>query len=322
MIDASFKTIVNVTANPASWGRLLCGGHNFEGAIVKELRFNSSWITMYVLLVQLVEQELLKNCSLTLTQYRILFTLTQGQNAQRIGAIAKTIDLKPSSITEAINQMISRNLVSRDYDDSEDRRAVRIRLKKPGLSLLEQADKALVALIVDVWGPQYDTGTRRSIFEQSAKSVISLGQVRVENRMIRADTAYLISVFIGYSSAAKSAREAGLSLSQYRILLCLSEAGESLSCADISRDLLMKSNSVSVACDGLVKKEYIARERAEDRRYVLLELTKSGKASVNRITHEIGQERAHRSPECTKEENELFLALASDIVDSLKTRAF
>lgn len=289
---------------------------------MKALRFDSSWITMYVLIVQMVERELLKNCSLTLTQYRIMFTLTQGQNAQRIGVIAKTIGLKPSSVTEAVNQLIERDLVSRGYGDSEDRRVVQIRLKKTGLSLLGDADKVLVALILDVWGPEYDTVTRRRIFEQSAKSVIFLGQVRVENRTIRADTAYIISVLIGYSSAVDHAHEFGLSLSQYRILLRLSEVGEVLSCADISKDLLMKPNAVSAACDALTKKELIKRERAEDRRYVLLELTKRGKTTASKITNEISQGRAQRSQVSTMEENELFLSLATNIVDRLRTRSF
>jgi DNA-binding MarR family transcriptional regulator len=301
-------------------GLYLDNGYNFKGACMKALRFDSSWITMYVLLVQMVERELLKTCSLTLTQYRIMFTLTQGHNAQRIGTIAKIIDLKPSSVTEAVNQLIARDLVSRDYDDAEDRRAVHVRLKKTGVNLLEEADKALVALILDVWGSEYDTETRRRIFEQSAKSVISQGQVRVENRTIRADTAYIISVLIGYSNAVAHAHEFGLSLSQYRILLRLSEIGEVLSCADVSRDLLMKSNAVSVACDVLVEKELIERERAEDRRYVLLELTKLGKTTAGKITREISQGRAQRSQVSTVEENELFLSLASSIVDRLRLR--
>ena len=287
---------------------------------MKNLRFDSSWITMYVLLVQLMDQELSQKCDLTLTQYRIIFTLTQGPSAQRIGVIAKTIGLKPSSVTEAVNYLVSRGLVSRDYDDSEDRRAARIRLQKAGYNLLEEADKVLVAMILEVWGPEYDTETRRSIFKQAAKSVIAIGQVRIENSTIRADTAYLISVLIGYTSAVEGVRAEGFSLSQYRVMLRLSEVGAPLCCADVSHDLLMKSNAVSVACDGLVERGMIERQRADDRRYVLIRLTKQGKAMVDKITRGIGRDRGQRSPVCTPEENELFLELAANIVDRFRTR--
>lgn len=285
-----------------------------KGTVMGKLRIDSSWITMYAFLVHAIERELAKASRLTLTQYRIMLALSQAQDHCRAGELSKSIGLKPSTITEAVDQLVVWGFVVRDYDDAEDRRTVRIGLTPEGLSCIEDADKALIALIADIWGPDYGTATRKTIFQQAAESVLASGQARIEKRGIRADTAYLISVLIGYTSAERNAREEGFSLVQYRILLRLVEEGEPMRCNIVAHDLLLKPNMVTTASDSLMKRGMLDRRRGDDRRAVYLSVSKSGIETAARVTDAIVRDRGQRSPRCTVEENEGFLALAREIV--------
>lgn len=76
---------------------------------------------------------------------------------------------------------------------------------------------------------------------------------------------------------------AKLSISQFGVLECLYHLGP-LCQRDIGRKILKSSGNISTVIDNLVKRDYVVRERStEDRRYIRVNLTNSGRALIEKI---------------------------------------
>jgi DNA-binding MarR family transcriptional regulator len=80
---------------------------------------------------------------------------------------------------------------------------------------------------------------------------------------------------------SRVAREIGLSAPQYRVLRILRDAGEPLSCTQIAERMVCRDPDITRLIDKLEKSGYVARERSnQDRRVVLSRITPAGAALV------------------------------------------
>ena len=85
------------------------------------------------------------------------------------------------------------------------------------------------------------------------------------------------------ASAHKHLHQTALSSSQFGVLECLYHLGP-LCQRDIGHKILKSSGNISTVIDNLEKNGYVVRERStEDRRYIQVDLTPSGRALIARL---------------------------------------
>lgn len=85
------------------------------------------------------------------------------------------------------------------------------------------------------------------------------------------------------SRAHKHLMQVNLSISQFGVLECLYHLGP-LCQRDIGKKILKSSGNISTVIDNLEKRGYVVRQRStEDRRYISVDLTASGRTMIAEI---------------------------------------
>ena len=82
----------------------------------------------------------LGSVDLSMPQYRVLAILAGGSAAA--SGLAKSLDVRPPSVTALIDGLVARGLVDRRQEDS-DRRRVELRITEEGTRLVAEADIAV-----------------------------------------------------------------------------------------------------------------------------------------------------------------------------------
>jgi len=96
----------------------------------------------------------------------------------------------------------------------------------------------------------------------------------------------------------------GLTVSQYNVLRILRGAGkDGLRCGVISERMLTQVPDITRIVDGLANNDYVTREHsAEDRRVILIRISKKGLAFLEGIDHPILELHAEQFSNLTKSE--------------------
>ena len=102
----------------------------------------AAWLSKVVEL-SLVEVDL------SMPQYRVLAILAGGSAAA--SGLAKSLDVRPPSVTALIDGLVARGLVDRRQEDS-DRRRVALRITRDGVRLVAKADKAVNEQLAHIAG--------------------------------------------------------------------------------------------------------------------------------------------------------------------------
>jgi long-chain acyl-CoA synthetase len=86
---------------------------------------------------------------LSMPQYRVLATLAGGSAAA--SGLAKSLDVRPPSVTALIDGLVARGLVDRRHEES-DRRRVALRITEEGTRLVAEADRAVDERLTHIAG--------------------------------------------------------------------------------------------------------------------------------------------------------------------------
>lgn len=86
-------------------------------------------------------REIMKRCGLTVTQLMILRECRQN-NHITVGILAKILNLSSATISEVINRLVNKGLLTR-AGDVKDRRKIYLIISEAGLEILENAPPAL-----------------------------------------------------------------------------------------------------------------------------------------------------------------------------------
>ena len=100
--------------------------------------------------------------------------------------------------------------------------------------------------------------------------------------------------------------QVNLSTSQFGVLECLFHLGP-LCQRDIGRKILKSSGNISTVIDNLEKRGYVVRQRSsEDRRYISVDLTTSGRALIaERFPHHVREIVANTKKLTPREQEQL-----------------
>jgi long-chain acyl-CoA synthetase len=99
-------------------------------------------------LSKIVELALAK-VDLSMPQYRVLAILAGGSSAA--SGLAKSLDVRPPSVTALIDGLVARGLVDRRQEDN-DRRRVALRITDDGARLIVEADRAVEEQLAHIAG--------------------------------------------------------------------------------------------------------------------------------------------------------------------------
>jgi long-chain acyl-CoA synthetase len=99
-------------------------------------------------LSKIVELALAK-VDLSMPQYRVLAILAGGSAAA--SGLAKSLDVRPPSVTALIDGLVARDLVDRRQEDN-DRRRVALRITEEGARLIVEADRAVEEQLAHIAG--------------------------------------------------------------------------------------------------------------------------------------------------------------------------
>jgi long-chain acyl-CoA synthetase len=91
----------------------------------------------------------LADVDLSMPQYRVLAILAGGSSAT--SGLAKSLDVRPPSVTALIDGLVARGLVDRRQEDS-DRRRVALRITGEGTRLVAEADEAVNKQLTHIAG--------------------------------------------------------------------------------------------------------------------------------------------------------------------------
>jgi long-chain acyl-CoA synthetase len=86
---------------------------------------------------------------LSMPQYRVLAILAGGSAAA--SGLAKSLDVRPPSVTALIDGLVARGLVDRRQEDN-DRRRVELRITKEGTRLVADADRVVNERLTHIAG--------------------------------------------------------------------------------------------------------------------------------------------------------------------------
>jgi DNA-binding MarR family transcriptional regulator len=120
----------------------------------------------------------LTSVDLSLAQFRVLYQLAEGTVAS--SSLATQIAVSPPSITNVVEGLVQRGLVKREHSD-DDRRRVSLSLTTPGEQLLESAEQAVEARLIDLAGEVDDP----KFTESAISGLASWRQAFVAHRITR-----------------------------------------------------------------------------------------------------------------------------------------
>ena len=123
------------------------------------------WLRFHRQMLARLDGDLRTNRSLSLEQYDVLFQLSLGGGAMRMGELAAATLIAPSSCTRIVGTLVAAGLVARTADP-DDRRVVRIALTTAGRGAQRRAAAVHLRGLSEAFAKPLD-----------AASLAALGQV-------------------------------------------------------------------------------------------------------------------------------------------------
>lgn len=245
---------------------------------------HDNWITVTILLARRAGDIVTDIAGVSLSQYRLLLRLLcDPVNGCTAKELSDALGLSPSSVTGALNDLEAIGAATR-RDDSDDRRIVHAVITDQGRKLVESLDPAICRLAHDFWSV-YDENELAMTKRDVASTVLErrLDYVKVDGLSL--ENAYVDSSLVTLASLNRHMRRANINLNEYRVLHLLSKYDQGLRARNVSRQLLLRSNEVTVAASKLVSHGRVRRVKVSgDRRGALLHITDQGREKLSRMT--------------------------------------
>ena len=211
------------------------------------------------------------------TQASVLLFLDQSSPSTRIGTLSKELSLRPNTTTASVNNLENAGMLTRSKTDSDGRGTV--------LSLTQEGKKAVSeihSIFKDYFNERQGTvDTLLNKAEDSAKfdslpDYETYCLVFQESRKLLLELTYYIKPYSINLSALRVLAHIGLHRSRQRMI-------------DISDDLNMHQNVLSISAKQLLKREYISRTSdSSDKRAVIIKATSRGKKVINSTVDYLG----------------------------------
>lgn len=243
----------------------------------------------------LLERVLVEN-SLSLTKYCVLLKCIELQGHKvPIKDIATMLGLKPSIVTQAINDLEQRTLVER-IASAADARAKHVVIAPDGVSLVDRVDCDLYAAMRELFNPE-GSSENKSFLERGLRVGGKIGDIwskpLIETYPSSTNLTAISLFRRGVEQELKD--ETGCSLSECRVLQRLYEAGEPLRIGDLAEQMRLSPTVATRAGASLERKGLVHRlSSPDDKKAVYLEATEEGRRTqevIAELLDVIGRER-------------------------------
>jgi DNA-binding MarR family transcriptional regulator len=236
----------------------------------------------------LLDDELAKY-NLNTTGYGIILKCADSANGRiSAKALVSTFFLKPSTITQAVNKLREQNMIT-SATSGEDARFKNIQLTETARKTLAQVERNLRGYMRAHFNPK-DEPNRRESLGSALYIGGQIGGLWSETLRISYPTStnLVAAVWFMKRAEALTRAEAGLSLTEARILQNLDEHSRPMRLVDISRQLYLAPDTVTRTAASLNAKGHTFYLKSDiERKAVYLDMTSGGRTLCCRITKKL-----------------------------------
>ncbi len=271
---------------------------NIEKEIVDRLVLLESLISKYELNKNINNncndyRNILKKLDIGSRQYEIIHLIING-DCNKVSELAKFLDLAKSSLSLVISKMVSKDLLTKNYDTTDDSRNVILDVTEQGKNIYQELKdlqcNALVSFLVELNEQQrvlFDNAVYRLI---KTFSIFSIKPITKEHT--NAEVAYIIfqNLFILKIPFEKYFREVKANLKdeltltekEIKILAHLSKI-ETSTPTEIASLFNSSESTISIQLKGLFNSGHITKTKSiMDSRKNLFSITDFGRETINR----------------------------------------
>lgn len=244
----------------------------------------SDLITGTVLYNKLVEDVISGETDLTLTEYRILFFLSESdEHSARIHTLAEALVLKSSTVSDAVKELETKRLILK-IDHQNDLKAVWARITDEGMNAFAVCCEIILNETQEYWSAVGREVSERYFFFSAR--LLRNWQLPLKNALQLPAPLYYTFVsrrhMLSYVSWFKSTYNLGLI--DVRILMLLLERDKALSGTEIAHLLKVSSSTVSNSIRYLTRvRHYMSRTRKSANHAIDLALTAEGTDTISAI---------------------------------------
>ncbi|WP_180953058.1 MarR family winged helix-turn-helix transcriptional regulator [Eggerthella timonensis] len=244
---------------------------------------------------RLLDRVLVAN-DLSLTKHCVLLKCVELEGVKvPTKDIAEMLGLKPSIVTQAVNDLEGRGLVERLASEA-DARAKHVVIASAGRELVDKVDGELYASMRELFNPE-GNAENRGFLERGLRVGGKIGGIW-STKLIEAfpSSTNLTAISLFRRSVEQELKDATrLSLSECRVLQRLDEAGEPLRIGDLADQMRLSPTIATRAGAGLERAGLVRRLLSpDDRKAVYLEPTEEGERVQDAIAERldaIGRDR-------------------------------
>lgn len=259
----------------------------------------------------------LKKHELNATKYSILLKCIELGDAQiPTQDLAESLNLRPSIVTQAINDLEQRGFLKRTISPNDGREKY-VSATKKGLDLVEVIDWELYASMDPVFNPDGKLA-EKPFLARGLRVGGKVGGIWSQEFIYRFPTSTnftAVSLFLrGVEEQVKET--AGISLSEARILQRLGEVGEPLRISALAEQIKLPMTTITRAATKLEKRGLIQRLASpQNKKAVYIEPTEQGRGAQRALLEDferIGEERywgrlSESDLEATNQIRQMFL---------------
>lgn len=262
--------------------------------LVKTIKLSPKMITVYCEHERLFGKLLKRFCDMTVTEYCVLREINLAGGRVEGFDFAGFLMLKHSTISMTLSSLENKGYIKRELS-STDRRMLSVSATQKGVQAGEEATQTIHTTWEKTFWSNFDLDEERGGHRIAYLVLTKLRGYAPEEPAVPKENVNPISpefiMFLKlvpqrWSQVIKNS--AGLSLSEYRVLFEMAEAGGSTLAADLSRRLYLDRSMISVCKDKLLKRGLLFETPDDhDRRNSKLKLTAEGKKLCTRLTDEL-----------------------------------
>lgn len=279
----------------------------------------ADYLSMMGILYRVMNQALTDSCGITAMQYRILMRLHVREDSLRATDLAASLRVGASTISTAISKLVEAGAVAR-ADESEDMRAIALRITPLGSVLVHRADLAVGEMLRSYWKSLTRTQLEAAL-KSSMNAVVIHRLSRMENGRCRLDTAFFDTIMISRTLTAHALQQRGMTVTEFRSLLALRNLGPGATSSQVASYLFLKSSDVTQALRSLERKGAILRTRKQgNRRAKEIELTGEGGRLLEELMPVVF-DALHETCRSDEEAMEIHMSAARDLVRRKRARS-
>lgn len=258
----------------------------------------------------------------SINQYRILARLQAFERFDQLRALAKTLDLHPSTVTLTIKELESMNLVKTDWAQ-QDRRSTIVLCTDRSAKLIKEIDCDIVACIRQFW-TLYDADELLLTYYDSLKTAADKRMLcKYDLSLDNVERAFAEAVFVTYAVECRTLKKNKLSLNCFKVLASLAEAPNGLSPVVIADKTFLRPPEISECLKKLEELEYVNRQKStSDQRYTYAKITPMARKELeDTIAPALTDALRAIVPEESRDKAYRYYAIAEKITDAMrKTR--